>query len=111
MTNLLMDLALAFFIFCRWRVSALSMALAVVFAGLVTPIFIMACYHATWEVFASFIDRHGVDPYTRVKVHHALHYGSQVILSATVAWATLVVLDARWARALARPRVDPVFLR
>ena len=124
-TNLFMDLALAYWLFSRWRVTYPATVAAVFVIGLVTPIVLMWVHeliriYVDDQIWAStgLLSRivrdslaRAPDPDTVRTIADSLHYFVTGLISAGIGFAALMDLDARWARILRSPTKDPVLIK
>jgi len=93
--NVLMDLAIAFWIFLRVRRAYVAIPLALFIIGLLEPVVIV------WDDFL--IDRYAplfdyLNPYTRMNIVDTGHYLGNVLASCLIAWLLLRNLNSRWRR-------------
>jgi hypothetical protein len=124
-TNLFMDLATAFWLFNRLRVSYLTTLLAVILIGLVSPVILMYIDEVIVRAVAGRIaEGRGVFAHVAARLHdwpykfgdvesiaQGVHYSVTALLSAAVAWLALANLDHRWDRTLASETRDPILLK
>lgn len=123
--NLFMDLALAYWLFSRWRVTYPATVAAILVIGLVTPILLMWVHelirvYVDDQIWASsgLLSRIVRDSLARAPVPNtvqtiadSLHYFITGLASAAIGFAALMDLDARWARILRSPTKDPVLIK
>gem|GEM_PF-4312481 len=123
-TNLFMDMSLAYWIFVRWRVTYPTAAAAMIFVGLVTPIGLMWLYRAVDQrvteglrlstgVYARINEAFALPPpyYTLHRIAETFHYTAAGLVSVLIGLLVLWNLDARWFRMVRNVRVDPVLLK
>jgi hypothetical protein len=123
-SNLFVDLAAAFWIFCVWRVSFAAMLTSIVAVGLGSPILIAWFYAWICEfvrgrlieadgVFGWIIEPYeGILPfYTEQDIQWFSHYLAMSALSAGLAFFLLFLVNWRWWRIVRSPKKDPIFLK
>lgn len=124
-TNLFMDLAIAFWLFNRFRVSWPTTMIAVVAIGLISPIFLMHILTEVSEyvrehinmrigIFARIADSIPPSPirYETIRdIEHAAHYLLTSIISVVLGLLALGNLNDRWYRTEHSEKKDPVLLK
>jgi len=105
--NVFMDLTFAFWMFVRFRVTYLTLAITEIIVGVLEPVGIIWC--------DLMIDRHSrffnyMNPYTRGSITGTRHYLGNAIASFFIAWFLLADLDARWKRRVLSGK-DPVLMK
>jgi hypothetical protein len=120
-----MDLALAYWLFSRIRLTFSALGLAVAIVGLVSPFLLMELLYRIWHAqrellpeVQRIVEQYGagapLPDITRVSADHILttvHYGTAALGSGLIAWALLAELNLRWLRIQTSPDRDPILLR
>jgi hypothetical protein len=123
--NLFMDLAIAFWLFNRFRVSWPTTIGAVLIIGLVSPILLMYINNEIQEyvitglnnntgIFNTWSNSIGTGPYRYISfsdISHVAHYTSTAFASVLLALLALGNLNFRWRRIEGSETKDPVLLK
>ena len=123
-TNLFMDMALAYWLFSRWRITTASTIAAVVVIGLVTPILNMAAFEWVYEyvlekillsegIFDFFVRQFSmpIPHYTEFDMAWTSHYLPMSVISLLIGLMLLTDLEFRWYRILHSAVRDPVMIK
>ncbi len=110
-----MDLAISYWIYCRWRVSATSIILTFVLIGVVEPVvwMWMQMRIGRWlQQTNYFQDIRNQNPYwVPGEIVNTGYYGLTAILSIFITWTLLADLDGRWHRITHSTKRDPIMIR
>lgn len=122
--NLYSDLAMSYWLLCRFRVTYPTTIWAVIVIGVLSPIGLMAVHEWIGEyvrtniwrgtgIFGLFTTAAFVpqDPNTVENIAGTIHYSVTGILSGISGYVALADLDGRWYRVLRSKRRDPVMIR
>lgn len=122
--NVFMDLALAYWIFCRWRLNYPTIFAAIILIGLVTPMPLTQFYEIVdryvdnhlWDsggifesIRASF--RYPLESYTMRSIAWSAHYFLGGLICIAIGFMALASLDFRWNRIQRSPTIDPVLIK